>query len=135
MRMDDKGFTLIELLVVIAIIGIIATIAVPAVVNRIEDSKYAVEEINVRLINYAIQLYEIDHGKLGADDVGDIADLKNDSASLIPDYLEQEPADPWGDGDFSYEIVAVNKEGKKAKNDDEIVAFRVVARTPSEDDQ
>jgi len=46
-KRNKKGFTLVELLAVIAILGVILSIAVPAVSNRIQESKKKVFFANV----------------------------------------------------------------------------------------
>ncbi|WP_052455887.1 prepilin-type N-terminal cleavage/methylation domain-containing protein [Bhargavaea cecembensis] len=57
---EEKGLTLIELLAVIVILGIIAAIAIPAIGNIIENSRYnAVKSDALNVLN-AAQIYYSD---------------------------------------------------------------------------
>ncbi|WP_017186710.1 type II secretion system protein [Alkalibacillus haloalkaliphilus] len=56
---NQKGITLVELLAVIVILGIIALIAVPAIANVIEDSRYdSVKATAINIIE-AADLYDV----------------------------------------------------------------------------
>ncbi|MDQ0351996.1 type IV pilus assembly protein PilA [Alkalibacillus filiformis] len=56
---NQKGITLVELLAVIVILGIIALIAVPAIANVIEDSRYdSVKATAINIIE-AGELYAV----------------------------------------------------------------------------
>lgn len=46
--LKKKGFTLIELIVVITILGILVAIAVPSILNYINEANLAVDEANER---------------------------------------------------------------------------------------
>lgn len=58
MKNNKKGFTLIELLAVIVILSIIMVIAVPQILNVIQNSKKTAWESNVKLIEEGIELGE-----------------------------------------------------------------------------
>ncbi|WP_307068178.1 competence type IV pilus major pilin ComGC [Alkalibacillus filiformis] len=59
MLKNQKGITLVELLAVIVILGIIALIAVPAIANVIEDSRYdSVKATAINIIE-AGELYAV----------------------------------------------------------------------------
>ncbi|WP_339263579.1 prepilin-type N-terminal cleavage/methylation domain-containing protein [Solibacillus sp. FSL W7-1472] len=64
---NEKGLSLVELLAVIVILGIVAAIAIPAIGNIIENSRYnAVKADGINVIN-AANLYFVDNP--GAADV------------------------------------------------------------------
>ncbi|WP_188207301.1 type IV pilin protein [Alkalibacillus aidingensis] len=70
---NEKGITLVELLAVVVILGIIALIAVPAIANVIEDSRYdSVKATGINIIE-AADLYAITNN-ISDDDV-DLEDL------------------------------------------------------------
>jgi type IV pilus assembly protein PilA len=70
-RMKRTGFTLIELLIVVAIIGLLATIAVPKLINTKERALVAAMKSDLRNLVTAEENYLADHSKyttdLGAD--------------------------------------------------------------------
>ena len=60
MGQKEKGFTLVELLVVVAIIGLLASIAIPAMQNAVDKSKQKATMGDMRQIGQGLSLYEVD---------------------------------------------------------------------------
>ena len=55
-----KGFTLIELLIVVAIIGILASIAIPNLLNALDRGKQKRTMADLRSIATAVETYAVD---------------------------------------------------------------------------
>lgn len=62
LRAADRAFTLIELLVVIAVIGVLATMAVPAITRALENSKRVSCASNLSQLGKAFHLYTAEQG-------------------------------------------------------------------------
>ncbi len=58
----QKGFTLIELLVVVAILGILATIAVPRVMDAIDNARARKAESDLTVIRDGLERFYLDYG-------------------------------------------------------------------------
>jgi len=85
-KKNKKGFTLIELVVVIAILGVLAALVAPSVVNRITKAKENVDRANLKMIQQAIEMYNIVNNQYP--EVDGFAKLKDE---LVPDYLDSWP--------------------------------------------
>jgi prepilin-type N-terminal cleavage/methylation domain-containing protein len=58
----NKGFTLVELMIVVAIMGILASIAIPAFIKYVKQSKTAEAGLNLKtMADGAAAYYEVDH--------------------------------------------------------------------------
>lgn len=85
LKREQGGFSLIELLIVVAIIGIIATIAVPQLLDAIDRGRQRRTMADMRNIATANGTYRVDQGTYAAA----LADLQ-------PTYMQVVPAnDAW----------------------------------------
>ena len=57
------GFTLIEIMVVITLIGLIATIVVPGVMQRLEEGRVTTTEAKITMLRGVLDTYRMHHGK------------------------------------------------------------------------
>jgi general secretion pathway protein G len=103
-RRRQSGFTLLELFIVIAIIGILATIAMPALRNMPVRAKESVLKTNLRTMRDMIDQYYGDKGKYPTSlsaltDEGYVRKLPVDpitksSETWIPVFEEIDPEHP-----------------------------------------
>ena len=80
----QRGFTLLELIIVVAMIGILASIAVPALIQMPIRAKEAVLKTNLRAIREALEQHYADKGRYPAT-----------LEELVPKYLKTIPRDPF----------------------------------------
>ena len=57
-----KGITLIELLIVVLILGALSAIAIPRISQSANNAKQKACDVNVDIINSAIEMYNADTG-------------------------------------------------------------------------
>ena len=86
-----NGFSLLEMLVVVGIILILATVAVPKFMSAGKTAKIAKISADIRTIDNAAALYEIDKGKY-PDSVAALAEKDSDGKA----YLQCDPKLPDG---------------------------------------
>lgn len=107
---DEKGLTLVEVLAVVVILGIVASMAVPAIGNIIEKNRGRALIFAVSVMN-AAELYFLDTGKPGP---VTLEELKNEH------YLESQgrltSAEVYYDEDNKLRIKAEGKNGNVAFN-------------------
>jgi len=83
-RRRERGFTLLELIIVVTMIGILASIAVPALVQMPVRAKEAVLKTNLRAIREALEQH-----------YGDVGRYPATLDALVPKYLRTIPIDPF----------------------------------------
>lgn len=84
----QRGFTLIEIMVVIVILGVLASLVVPAIMDRPDRARIVRAKQDVRTISNALQMYRLDN----FDYPGTLEELATGGNK----YLERVPSDPWG---------------------------------------
>jgi len=89
-----SGFTLIELLIVVAIIGIVSAIAIPNIMNAIDQSKQKRTMADIRALGEAVESYAVDASFYPIS--GNLNALEG---ILKPTYIKVWPAaDGWQNG-------------------------------------
>jgi general secretion pathway protein G len=73
-RRSSRGFTLIELLIVVVIIGLIASIAVPNLMNALDKGRQKRTMSDLRTIGTGVEAYAVD--EVSYPTAGDIQALR-----------------------------------------------------------
>jgi len=96
------GFTLIEIMVVVIIIGLLASVAVPTVMDRVDESRVQKAKADFKSLQTALKLYRIDNFVYPTTEQGLEALVTKPSIAPVPrnwktsGYIDQLQLDPWG---------------------------------------
>jgi general secretion pathway protein G len=86
------GFTLMEMLVVVAIIVLLAAMAVPLVMGRLEEAKISRAKVDAKTIAEACEMYQLKYGNLP----NTLEELTMPGADGSKPFLETKHLlDPW----------------------------------------
>ena len=97
----QSGFTLIEIMVVVIIIGLLASVAVPTVLDRMEQARTQKAKADFKSLQTALKLYRIDNFTYPTSDQGLDALVNKPTVAPVPrnwksgGYLDQMQMDPW----------------------------------------
>lgn len=87
-------------MVVLLIIGVLASLIVPNVLNRVDDSRVTAARTDVNNLMQALKLYKLDNLRYPSAEQGLQALVAKPTLSPVPPnwkgYLDQLPNDPWG---------------------------------------
>lgn len=92
LRNRSKGFTIIELLVVIVVIGILVALLLPNLFSAQQRGRDADRKNDVKTIQQQLEAYYNDNNH-----------YPGDTATLVPDYMEEVPTDPNTGNAYVYE--------------------------------
>ena len=123
-RRRDAGFTLIEIMLVVVIIGMLAAVAGVKLTGKIGQAKKNVAKQGVAAIEQAIDMYEVDNGKL-PDSLQNLL-TKGSENNWNGPYLKKAEGlkDPWGNeyqyskSENSYTVVSAGADGNFGSGDD-----------------
>jgi general secretion pathway protein G len=96
----QRGFTLIELMVVLVIIGVLASLIVPSVLDRVDEAKVTAARTDVNSLVEALKRYRLDNQRYPTSEQGLQALVAKPTTGPIPPNwkptLDKLPNDPWG---------------------------------------
>jgi len=99
-RRPSAGFTLIEIMVVLVIMGVMAALIVPAVLDRVDESRVTAARTDINNLMQALKLYKLDNQRYPSAEQGLDALVHKPTATPVPPnwkpYLDKLPNDPWG---------------------------------------
>ena len=128
MRAGQRGMTLLEIMIVIAILGMIASVLVVAVVNRLDAAKIKTTKLKINNIKSALEQYKVDFGDYPSQGEGLRALITPPEGS--PPYLKDKtvPKDDFGNelmyfspsrhGGGPFEIISKGPDGQEGTEDD-----------------
>ena len=106
-----RGVTLIEMLAVLIIIGLVATVAVINVMDRVERGKVDLAKGQLKTLDEAVSLFKLDQQKY-PESLQDLVTAPGWIKSQFPEggYLHSPnvPDDPWGNP-FTYAVEGSSK--------------------------
>jgi len=97
---DESGFTLMELLIVLAILGLLATFAVPRVIQFLSTAKADTADVQIESLESALEFYFLDTGTYpsSADGLQSLMQQPDGIAGWNGPYVTKAEGltDPWG---------------------------------------
>ena len=99
---EQRGFTLIEIMVVVVIIGMLATMILPRVLGRLDQSQQIAATADINQLSTALKFYKLDNAKYpgSSDGLNALLSGARDGKGYVDgDSL---PKDPWGN-DYLYQ--------------------------------
>lgn len=96
------GFTLIEIMVVVIIIGLLASVAVPTVIDKLDQAQVEKAKSDFKALQTALKLYRIDNFVYPTTEQGLDALVSKPSIAPVPrnwkssGYIDKLQQDPWG---------------------------------------
>lgn len=97
---QDDGFTLMELLIVLAILGLLATFAVPRVIQFLSTAKADTADVQIESLESALEFYFLDTGTYptSADGLQALIRQPDGVARWNGPYVNKAEGltDPWG---------------------------------------
>jgi general secretion pathway protein G len=119
-RRGERGFTLLELIIVVAMIGILATIAMPALKDMPRRAKEAVLKTNLHTIRESLDMYYGDKGR-----------YPGTLEELVPRYLRDVPFDPFTGSNVTWVLIFEDEDefgdvGPAPEDDDELAGPGIV---------
>ena len=127
-RAGEKGMTLLEIMIVIAILGMIASVLVVAVVNRLDAAKIKTTKLKINNVKSALEQYKVDFGDYPSQGEGLRALISPPEGN--PPYLKDKtvPKDDFGNelmyfnpsrhGGGPFEIMSKGPDGSEGTEDD-----------------
>ena len=101
-RSSHSGFTLLEMLVVLVIVGLLAGLVGPRLFSKVDQSKVATAQTQVKLLRGAVENLRLDIGRYPSAEEG-LALLSKAPADPVlaprwrgPYLSDALPLDPWG---------------------------------------
>jgi general secretion pathway protein G len=111
----SRGFTLLEMLVVLVIIGLLAGLVGPRLFSKVDQSKVATAQTQVKLLRGAVENVRLDIGRYpnAEEGLSLLARAPSDPALAGrwrgPYLDDQLPADPWGNP-YQYALPGVDSQ-------------------------
>jgi len=101
------GFTMVELMAMLIIIGLLATLVVTKVANKIDQAREMTTKANLKMLHSAVNQFRMDTSRFPNEDIGllELVEMPPDVMNWPPGgYLETTdiPPDGWGNP-FIYE--------------------------------
>jgi general secretion pathway protein G len=120
----NEGYSLVELLVVLGIMALLSAMVAPQVIRYLSSARSETAKTQLRNLEAALELYNIDTGTYPTETEGLIALIKTPKSAVAwrGPYLKREDAlrDPWGQtyvyrnpGEHGvYDVLSLGKDGK-----------------------